>query len=185
MASSREYLPPSVKDGVFAASASCVIDAPREKVWQILCDFPKYKEWNPFVRGQTVVDAFGKPLEDQTPHPGQSLYIYPVHIPPCLGEPSKSTRVSGASEVITVVDHENYRTAWQNVALPEFLRPYLMNADRWQILTEVEGGKTKYETIEVFGGIAGYLIKWFVGSGLQAGFEAMAEALKKRAEESV
>ncbi|KAL1740709.1 hypothetical protein HDZ31DRAFT_46957 [Schizophyllum fasciatum] len=182
MSSPKTYLPPSVNDGVFAVSASCVINAPREKVWAILCDFPRYKEWNPFVRGQTVVDASGKPLEDQTPVAGRSLYIYPVHIPPRLGEPDKTTRVSAASEIITVVDKENYRTAWKNVALPEFLRPYLMNADRWQILTEVEGGKTKYETIEVFGGIAAYFIKWFVGKDLKAGFEAMAETLKERAE---
>ena len=51
------------------------------------------------------------------------------------------------------------------------------------MLTEVDGGKTRYETIEVFGGVVGYLIKWFVGDGLQAGFEAMAAGLKKRAEE--
>ncbi|TRM69403.1 hypothetical protein BD626DRAFT_473953 [Schizophyllum amplum] len=180
---SKLYLPPSVDDGVFAVTASCVIDAPKEKVWEILCDFGKYEDWNPFVRGQTLVDASGKPLEDQTPREGRHLYISPVHLPPSI-EATKSTRVSSAFEIITVVDRENYRLAWQNVALPEFLRPYLMFADRWQMLSEVEGGKTKYEAIEVFNGLAAYFIKWIVGAHLQQGFEATGVALKARAEGS-
>jgi len=51
----------------------------------------------------------------------------------------------------------------------------------------VEDGrkKTRYETIEVFGGPLAYVIKCVVGSGLQQGFTAMAEGLKKRSEEQV
>lgn len=60
---------------------------------------------------------------------------------------------------------------------------WLLNAERWQVLIEVEGGKTRYETFETFGGILAYLIRVFLRSGLKKGFVAMAEGLKRRAEE--
>lgn len=43
--STSSNLPPPSSNGVFSVSASILIDAPREKVWQILLDFPKYREW--------------------------------------------------------------------------------------------------------------------------------------------
>ena len=59
---------------------------------------------------------------------------------------------------------------------------WILNAERWQVLVEVEAGKTRYETIEVFGGLLAYLIRAFVGNGLKKSFIAMAEGLKSRAE---
>src|ERR1700722_7773779 len=38
-------LPPVVSDSVFAVSTSTIIDAPREKVWTVLMDFPSYNQW--------------------------------------------------------------------------------------------------------------------------------------------
>jgi uncharacterized protein YndB with AHSA1/START domain len=38
-------LPPNAADGVFSVSATTVIDAPIEKVWGVLIDFPSYHEW--------------------------------------------------------------------------------------------------------------------------------------------
>ena len=60
---------------------------------------------------------------------------------------------------------------------------WLLNAERWQFLVEIEGEKTRYETVEVFGGVLAYLIRVFVGNGLKKGFIAMAEGLKRRAEQ--
>lgn len=54
MASSTETpaegLPPRVEEGIFSVSASVVIDAPRDKVWEIITDFPSYKEWCVYVK---------------------------------------------------------------------------------------------------------------------------------------
>jgi hypothetical protein len=99
-----------------------------------------------------------------------------VNIPPSFGD---KWFPGSAFERITALDHENYRTAWVNIEMPQ----WLLNAERWQVLVAVEGGKTRYETIEVFGGLLAYLIKIFVGSGLKKGFIAMAEGLKHRAEQ--
>lgn len=38
-------LPPRVDSGVFAVQASTLIDAPVDKIWEILLDFPSYPEW--------------------------------------------------------------------------------------------------------------------------------------------
>jgi hypothetical protein len=43
-------------------------------------------------------------------------------------------------------------------------------------------GKTKYETIEVFGGILAYIINFFMRDKLVLGFNAQAEGLKQHAE---
>ncbi|KAG6857014.1 hypothetical protein H0H87_010686 [Tephrocybe sp. NHM501043] len=169
-------LPPLADTGVFFVSSSILIDAPRDKVWSIMLDFPSYKEWNPFVRGQTIVDKSGNPLPDQTPAAGQYLLIAPVHLPPTMGEPGWFQKQS-AFETITSVDHENFRVAWVYSALPKFL----LSAERWQALSVVDG-KTRYETIEVFGGVVAYLVKFFMYQKLVLGFNAQAEGLKKQAE---
>ena len=96
-----------------------------------------------------------------------------------MGEPGLF-QVQSAFETITTVDHENYRVAWANIALPRFL----LNAERWQLLSVDGDGKTKYETTEVFGGILAYIIKFLMREKLAMGFNAQAEGLKKRAEQT-
>lgn len=60
-----------------------------------------------------------------------------------------------------------------------------MNGVRWQALsTVIVDGKefTRYETLEVFGGIISWIVKFLLQGGLKKGFEAQAEGLKKRCE---
>jgi hypothetical protein len=48
---------------------------------------------------------------------------------------------------------------------------------------EGEGKRvTRYESIEVFGGVLAYVIKWLYGEGINEGFKEAAEGLKKRCE---
>ena len=131
-------------------------------------------------RRQTMVSKTNKkPLEDQTPKEGEYLLMSPVHIPPTMDDASVWFP-SSSLEVITTVDHENYRCSWRYISLPH----WLLCADRWQALSTVEGGGTKYESIEVFTGLAAYFLKIFLRSGLKKGFTAMGEGLKKRCEEA-
>lgn len=54
-------------------------------------------------------------------------------------------------------------------------------------MTKMEGeggGGTKYESIEVFEGLAAWLLKWFMAANLRKSVKAMGEALKHRAEEA-
>ncbi|KAJ3547573.1 hypothetical protein NM688_g5393 [Phlebia brevispora] len=167
-------LPPKAEDSVFAVQSSIVIDAPVDKVWSVLLDFPAYSEWNAFVRSQTVVDSAEQPLEEQTVKEGSFLYLT-ANIPPSMDAKS---RPSSTRLVVSHLDPENHRVAWTN-RMPA----WIMTTERWQWLTAPEDGKTKYETIEVFNGFLAYLVKWFVGSGLRQGFQAMADGLKAHSEQ--
>jgi hypothetical protein len=127
-------------------------------------------------RTQTVVDANGKPLPNQTVSEG-SLMDLTVHLPPSM---EAQQRPNKAHLCVTLLDSSNHRVAWVN-RMPLGL----LTAERWQWLTVVEdGAKTKYETIEVFHGLFAYLVKWFVSGNLKLGFQAMADGLKARAESS-
>ncbi|TFK48240.1 hypothetical protein OE88DRAFT_1664710 [Heliocybe sulcata] len=167
--------PPTSNVGVFSITRSTTIEAPREKIWGIVLDFPKYKDWNPFARGQSLVDKSKKPLEDQTPAPGKHLLIS-FNMPPTL---DASVQSKHAFEYVTNVDHANYRISWRNVDMPA----WLLWADRWQTLEEEADGKVKYTTFEVFGGIMAYIVKWFMRGHLEEAFEAMGKGLKERAEQ--
>ena len=82
---------------------------------------------------------------------------------------------------VTTLDHTNHRVAWCAEGLPKFL----LRTERWQALSVDEvSGRTKYETIEVFGGFLAYFVKFFVGEKLALGFQAIADCLKKCAEAS-
>lgn len=107
------------------------------------------------------------------------MHIYPVHLPPTLNDASVFFWQKQSTNVIsTAVDPIAHRVAWVTTGVPRFL----LFANRWQILTEVEGGRTKYESVETFSGVLAYFVKWFVGANLRLGVRAMAEGLKERAE---
>ncbi|EED77034.1 predicted protein, partial [Postia placenta Mad-698-R] len=118
-------LPSSSFQGTLTISASSVIVAPINKVWQILVDFTSYAEWyvqsqtfthnedilrlrpesmfrNTFVHKQRIVDRTSKgPLPDQTPREGTYL-LMEVQIPPTSDR--SHTPTSRPLEVITAVD---------------------------------------------------------------------------------
>lgn len=128
-------------------------------------------------RSQTVMNASKEMLADQTPCEGSFLQIN-VNLPPTMEEPG----LFGKSSVfvkVTTIDHTNHRAAWSSEGLPKFL----LCTERWQALSVDEAtGRTKYETIEVFGGLLAYFVKFFVGKNLALGFQASADCLKKCAE---
>ena len=123
------------------------------------------------------MNASKESLVDQTPHEGSFLHIQ-ANIPPTMEEPG----FFGKSSVfvkVTTLDHTNHRAAWCAEGFPKFL----LHTERWQALSVDEvTGRTKYETIEVFGGFLAYFAKFFVGKNLALAFQAGADCLKKCAE---
>ncbi|KAI0035560.1 hypothetical protein K488DRAFT_83003 [Vararia minispora EC-137] len=127
-------------------------------------------------RAQTKTDKSMKALSDQNVPLGVGSYLrMTVRMPPSTDD-TKPTMHS--NEIVTEHDPAAYRVAWRYVpAIPGTLF-----AERWQRLSEVEGGKTLYETREVFGGPLAYVVRWLMRSKLDVAFEAFAASLKERAE---
>jgi hypothetical protein len=90
-----------------------------------------------------------------------------------MGEASFPQKQSAVVR-ITALDAEHYRVAWCTVGYPKFI----LDTERWQALSEVEGGKTKYETVEVFRGLLAYVVKFLLESSIRKGFHAIADSLK-------
>ena len=122
-----------------------------------------------------IVDANGAPLPDQSIVSEGHFLQLKVHLPATMEE---NGQVQNTRVKVTFVDHEAYRAAWSHVGLPN----WLLRSERWQLLSQTEDGKTKYETIEVFGGVMAYLVKWLKGADLDAAFNAFAVGLKERSE---
>ena len=101
-------------------------------------------------------------------------------MPPKIGEPSSWFSSGSSLLVIDSLDHDNYHVSWSSI----IVTPFLLHTKRWQGLTvDKTTGKTKYYTIEAFGGLLAYLIWFLLGSKLRVGFHAAAESLKIHAEE--
>jgi hypothetical protein len=109
------------------------------------------------------------------------MIIAPVHIPPTMDDPGLFGK-SSTQVICSAYEPENYCVAWTTWSS---LVPHIIfKAERWQALTDLGNGKTKYETFEVFSGPVAYLVKLFVGRNLKISVQAMADEMKKRAEES-
>ncbi|RDB24897.1 hypothetical protein Hypma_007964 [Hypsizygus marmoreus] len=173
---------PTLKPGIFEASARIEIDAPLLDVWNVLLDFPAYSEWNPFVRSQVVADHFRVPTPDQVVEEDRRLIIK-VQIPPLqnpvdANSPSNPFHSQVSLENITHIDVGNRRMAWRAIFLPE----QLLDSERWQALSTSEEGKTLYEAREIFRGPLSHVVDALFAKGLQDGFDAQAVALKTRTE---
>lgn len=157
---------------------------PLKECLRVSMQTPALNFWNlisvAYRREQIIIDRKSKhPLASQTPSKaGQLIHMPSVHLPPTFDEP-KLFQKQSSYVVVTTLDPVNHRVAWVSAGgLPR----WLLFADRWQALTDLGNGKTKYETFEVLTGLLAYVVKWFVGKNLRLGFRAMAEGLKSRAE---
>jgi hypothetical protein len=143
------------------ATANAEIEAPIEKVWQVMLDVQRYGEWNPFI---VKVDADGPVrvggrfvLHVRWPGGGGARYAEQV------------TRLDGPSAG---------RASWSYVSTRLVSTIGAVRATRVQSLESV-GAKTRYSTREDF---SGWLTFALPIKKVQAGFDAHAAALKKRAE---
>lgn len=135
------------------------IDATPERVWEVLTDFEDYGAWNPFARitGQPNVGA--RPHVRLTPPNGRGMSFRPR---------------------VTAVD-PNREFRWRG----HLFVPGLFDGDHRFELEPLDGGAgTHFVHSEAFTGVLAGLLFRFVGDDTEAGFVAMNEALKRRAEEA-
>ncbi|TNE91206.1 MAG: SRPBCC domain-containing protein [Deltaproteobacteria bacterium] len=137
------------------------IDAPAELVWDVMVDFARYGEWNPFL---PQVDEDGAGV-------GGRLVLHVVF---------PSGRKTLAKERITVfqppADAEG-RLVYEYQGRGRIGR--MIVAERSQTVVRLGEARCRYDTLEVFGGWLG----WAVPLGdIQAGLEQQAEHLKRHCE---
>jgi len=130
------------------------IDAPPQTIWDVLVDFDRYGEWNPFT-----------PQVLATLEPGAA-----IEITVNLG----AKQVVQMEEMVEVTPPKRlvWKTTWGG--------PLLLRARRTQWLEPRDDGGTLYISEDVMHGPLVPLVHWIHGRNLMAGFQAMADALAAR-----
>lgn len=134
------------------------IDAPPERVWQVLIDFGAYSQWNPFIRSIEGEPRVGSRLKVRIEPPGARGMTFRPTVR--VAEPARELRWLGRLFVPGLVDGE-HRLA----------------------LEPLEGGRSRFIQSERFSGLLVGLITGTLAA-TERGFEQMNQALKTRAEES-
>lgn len=133
------------------------IAATPERIWSILMDFEGHHRWNPFVRSIEGNARVGETL---------TVFIQP---PGGRGMQFKPT-------VLAVEPAREFR--WRG----KLLIPGLFDGEHFFLLDPLPNGNVQLTHGENFSGLLVPLMKKSLEGGTRAGFVAMNEALKRRAE---
>ena len=136
--------------------AEIEIDAPVERVWQILKDVDRYRDWNPFTPRVETTLQIGDPIH---------LHVRLV-----------GKRLMHRVEYIT--RNEPYTLGWEMKMGARFL----LYAERVQTLTAIDENRTHYMTEDCFTGWLRPLVLAVFGRAMERGFIDCALGLKKAAE---
>ena len=139
-------------------SVTVEIDAPAAFVWDVLVDFPRYPEWNPYTIAAETTLEIGDRIDLTLPSP----------------DGSEGTILN--REFIRIVDpphHLRYDTGEEY--------PGLLGM-RDQYITELGPDHCAYYTTDALSGELADLVMEANGDWIKAGFDAVATALKARAE---
>ncbi len=143
------------------ASITVEIDAPQQLVWDVLVDYARYPEWNPYtVRVDTALEL------------GADVVLHLPH-------PDKPDATMQNVEVMRAIDapyHLQYDTA-------DNLPGIFAVRDQW--VEDLGGGRSSYRTTDVFSGEYAQIAYDLQGQWVTDGFDAVAHALKARAESLV
>lgn len=135
------------------------IGAPASVVWQVLCDMPRYNEWNPFCVRAASTLQMGAAVEMTLVN-----YAAPGTLAPnceyiCALEPER------------LISWEmRYSDAW----------PYPARRD--QVIEAVSANSCRYFSTDAFLGANGIHVFRFAGPWIKRAFDDSARALKARAE---
>lgn len=138
------------------SSDALEIEAPIERVWDILLHTGRYGEWNPFTTRVETTFEIGSPVV-------LCVKLGPIR----LRQPERIEAVEPPRLLVwsTKVGH-----------------PLLVAARREQRLDDLGAGRCRYVTTDVFTGVLTPLVVLLFGRLIRRGFNDMARALKRRAE---
>jgi len=143
---------------MFRIATSVEISAPIGRVWSVLMDFSAYPTWNPFIRSLSGSTAPGSTLDVTLEPPGGKAMSFSPQVIVC--EQEKEFRWKGRVLVAGLFDGEHHFR-----------------------LVSGDGASTTFLHGEEFTGVLVPLVmRGAMRSGTEAGFVAMNQALKARAE---
>jgi hypothetical protein len=123
-----------------------------------------------------VLSPLNVSLPEQYPAENKRLYlrnqIPPLPLPVSASTPDNTLNTQLAYENITHVQPDLLRLAWAYYA------DDLLDAERWQAITDLGNGTVLYESREVFRGPLAPTLEALMKEGLQKGFDAQGEGLK-------
>lgn len=132
------------------------IDARPEQIWEILMDFAKYPDWNPFIRSISGTAAVDSRLK--------------VTLEPEGGSPM-------SFEPKVIAADQNKRFAWRG----KVLMNGIFDGQHEFILEPLAEGRTRFVHREEFSGLLVPLLWRTLETKTRRGFTQMNEALKQRA----
>ncbi len=145
-------------------SNKVTINAPKEKVWQVLCDLEKYPEWNPFTYQVIGELALGKTVD--------------LHVK----MPIRGDRIS--YETVMCIDNDT--TGENTLAWGMTMgSPLILTARRDQYLETINEQQCSYQTWDAFTGLLTPLVTGLFGKDMLNGFNAVGLALKEHCENQV
>ena len=136
------------------------IQAPPERVWQLLTDFADFPQWNPFIRRISGEAKAGARLE--------------VHI-----QPSGAKGMTFRPKVLRL--EPNVELRW----LGRLLIPGLFDGEHIFAIEPLGADKVRFVQREIFKGVLVPLFARQLDTDTRRGFEEMNQALKTRAEQIV
>ncbi|GAC1612033.1 MAG: hypothetical protein NVS3B26_30920 [Mycobacteriales bacterium] len=139
-------------------SVTVEIDAPQQLVWDVLVDFARYGDWNPYTVRVEATLSLGADVVLTLPTPGR---------------PGETMTTTETMRVIDPPRHLQYDTA-------DRLAGILAVRDQW--VADLGGDRSSYRTADVFSGPHAQRAFDLQGAWVKAGFDAVAQALKERAE---
>ena len=134
------------------------IDAPPESVWQVLVDLDRYGEWNPFIVSAAGRVEVGERLTNRMQPPGGKALTF--------------------KPIVTVVEPTTTLEWLGRLGLPGIFD----GRHRFDLAPNGRGG-TRLTQSEQFDGILVRVMRRSLDTTTLAGFEAMNDALKRRAED--
>lgn len=136
---------------------SIEINAPAERVWSVLMDFPSHARWNPFVRSIEGNPTVGESLQVFIQPPGSGGMRFQPKV--LAHEPRRELRWKGKLWIAGLFDGEHYFK-----------------------LEPKSSGRVVFHQGEVFSGLLVPLLRRSLERETKQGFIAMNEALKHEAE---
>jgi hypothetical protein len=140
----------------FVIDDSVEIDAPTAVVWQVLTDFPRYREWNPFcVTAESTLEP-GAPIDMRVK---------------LLGPKEKTQR-------------EYIRSVTAGTGFTYNMKPMPLGAlhsERSHTLTPLGDERCRYDSHFELAGWLLPVVTGFMGSALRRGFGEMTAAVAARA----